>query len=76
MARAASRVLVRLGWRDGTGPAPADMRSSHIDFAAVRRVVAAGLMDLGPGGEFEPWRGVTGREAIQVVEALSRLVDP
>jgi tetratricopeptide (TPR) repeat protein len=76
LARASSRVLVRLGWRGGAGPAPADMRPSHLDHAAVRQVVAAGLMGLQPGGEFEPWRPVSGREATEVVEGLSRLVDP
>lgn len=76
LARALSRVLVRLGWRGGAGPAPADMRSSHLDHDAVRRVVGAGLMELGPEGQFEPWRPVGGREATEVVEALSRLVDP
>jgi tetratricopeptide (TPR) repeat protein len=76
LARSASRVLVRLGWRGGAGPAPADMRPSHLDHDAVRRVVGAGLMDLGPGGDFEPWRPVSGREAAEVVEALSRLVGP
>ncbi len=76
LARALSRVLERLGWRGGPGPAPTDMRPSHLDHDAVRRAVGAGLMELGPGGEFEPWRPVSGREAIEVVEALSRLVDP
>jgi tetratricopeptide (TPR) repeat protein len=76
LARASSRVLVRLGWRGGVGPAPTDMRPSHLDHDAVRRVVGAGLMELGPGGAFEPWRPVSGREAQEVVEALSRLVSP
>jgi len=76
LARASSRVLVRLGWRGGAGPAPADMRPSHLDHDAVRRVVAAGLMELGPQGDFEPWRSVSGREAEEVVEALSSLVGP
>jgi len=76
LARALSRVLVRLGWRGGAGPASADMRPSHLDHDAVRRVVGAGLMELGPEGQFEPWRPVGGREALEVVEALSRLLDP
>jgi hypothetical protein len=75
LAQASSRVLVRLGWRGGAGPAPSDMRASHLDHGAVRRVIGAGLMDLGPSGEFEPWRPVSGREATEVVERLSRLVD-
>jgi len=33
-------------------------------------------MDLGSGGDFEPWRPVGGREAAEVVEALGRLVGP
>jgi hypothetical protein len=40
------------------------------------RVVGAGLMTLGPGGAFEPWRPVSGREAVDVVEALAALVGP
>jgi hypothetical protein len=76
LARAMSRVLVRLGWRGGGGAPPADMRPSHLDHDAVRRVVGAGLMELGPEGQFEPWRLVGGREVTEAVEALSRLVDP
>jgi tetratricopeptide (TPR) repeat protein len=76
LARASSRVLARLGWRGGAGPGPTDMRPSHLDFDAARRAVGAGLMDLGPNGDFEPWRPVSGREATEVVEKLSRLVDP
>jgi tetratricopeptide (TPR) repeat protein len=75
LARALSRVLDRLGWRGEAGPAPTDMRSSHLDHDAVRRVVGAGLMTLGTSGEFEPWQPVSGREAGEVVDALSRLVD-
>jgi tetratricopeptide (TPR) repeat protein len=75
LARASSRVLVRLGWRGGLGPEPADMQASHLDHDAVRRAIGAGLMELGPGGEFAPWRPVSGREATEVVEKLSRLVD-
>jgi tetratricopeptide (TPR) repeat protein len=76
LARALSRVLVRLGWRGGAGAAPADMRPSHLDHDAVSRVVGAGLMELGPEGQFEPWRLVGGREVTEAVEALSRLVGP
>jgi hypothetical protein len=38
--------------------------------------VTAGLMDLTPAGAFEPWRPVSGREAVDVVDALTRLVGP
>jgi hypothetical protein len=49
------------------------MSRSHLDFVVVERVLAAGLMGLTPAGAFEPWRPVTGREAIEVVDALARL---
>jgi hypothetical protein len=50
------------------------MRPSHLDHAAVVAVVSAGLMRLGPRGEFEPWRPVSGQEAVDVVSALARRV--
>jgi Flp pilus assembly protein TadD len=73
LARAAARTLDTLRWPTGAAPAPADMSSSHLDFAVVERVLAAGLMGLGPGGAFEPWRPVSGRDAIDVVDAVARL---
>jgi tetratricopeptide (TPR) repeat protein len=76
LARAVSRVLTRLGARTRPGPAPTDMRPSHLDHAAVVMVVGVGLMRLGPAGEFEPWRAVSGREAVDVVDALARRVGP
>jgi len=76
LARAVSRVLTRLGGPGRAGPAPTDMRPSHLDHAAAVTVVGAGLMRLGPAGEFEPWRPVSGREAVDVVGALARLVGP
>jgi tetratricopeptide (TPR) repeat protein len=76
LARALARVLVRLGWRGPSGPAPSDMQRSHLDYDAVRQVTGAGLMSLGTGGEFQPWRPVTGREAAEAVEGLARLVGP
>jgi hypothetical protein len=33
-------------------------------------------MDLTAAGGFEPWRPVSGREALDVIEALARLVGP
>jgi tetratricopeptide (TPR) repeat protein len=73
LARAAARVLDRLGWPRSAAPAPADMSRSHLDYDAVSRVLGAGLMTLAPSGAFEPWRPVSGREAIEVVDALARL---
>ena len=76
LARAAARTLDRLGVSRGAAPVPADMSSSHLDFEAVERVLAAGLMGLAPSGGFEPWRPVSGSEAIDVVEGVARLVGP
>jgi tetratricopeptide (TPR) repeat protein len=76
LARILARVLTRLGWRGPAGPSPSDMQPSHLDYDAVRQVTGAGLMSLGMGGEFQPWRPVTGREAAEAVESLARLVGP
>ncbi len=73
LARAAARSLDILQWPPGSAAAPTDMTRSHLDFAVVERVLAAGLMGLTPAGAFEPWRPVAGREAIEVVDALARL---
>jgi hypothetical protein len=73
LARAVARGLDRLGWPRAAAPAPSDMSRAHLDYAAVERVLGAGLMGLGPSGAFEPWRAVSGREAVEVVDALARL---
>jgi tetratricopeptide (TPR) repeat protein len=76
LARAAARTLDVLRWPAGLAPTPVDMSSAHLDFAVVARVLAAGLMGLTPAGAFEPWRPVSGREAIDVVDAVARLASP
>jgi len=76
LARAVARVLERMGWPRAAAPAPADMPRSHLDYDAVARALGAGLMSLGATGTFEPWRPVSGREALNVVDALARLVGP
>jgi tetratricopeptide (TPR) repeat protein len=73
VARAAARVLDRLGWPRVAGPAPTDMSASHLDYEAVSRVLGAGLMSLTPTGAFEPWRPVSGAEAMEVANGLARL---
>jgi hypothetical protein len=52
------------------------MSRSHLDYDAVARVLGAGLMGLAPSGGFEPWRPVSGREAIEVVDGVDRLARP
>jgi hypothetical protein len=76
LARAVARVLERLGWPRAAAPVPADMTRAHLDFDAVERALGAGVMSLAPGGAFEPWRPVSGREALDVVDSVARLVGP
>jgi len=73
LARAAARTLDVLRWPAAAAAPPSDMSRAHLDFAVVERVLAAGLMGLTPAGAFEPWRPVSGREAIDVVDAAARL---
>lgn len=73
LARAAARALDLLRWPPGAAPTPADMSRAHLDFDVVERVLGAGLMGLSAEGAFEPWRPVTGRETIDVVDAVARL---
>jgi tetratricopeptide (TPR) repeat protein len=76
LARAAARTLDLVGFARGAAPAPSDMSRSHLDYESVERVLAAGLMGLSAQGAFEPWRPVSGTEAIDVVDGVARLVGP
>ena len=76
LARAVARVLDLLSWPPSPTPAISDMGRNHLYFDAVTRAVSAGLMDLTPERAFEAWRPVSGEQAVDVVEALSRLVGP
>jgi tetratricopeptide (TPR) repeat protein len=75
VARALGRVLDLLGWpRASAAPVPSDVSPTNVAYDRVERVLGAGLMDVTPAGAFEPWRPVTGPEAIDAIEALVRLV--
>ncbi len=76
LARALQRILDLIGHPSGASPALSDMSRNHLHYAAASRVVAAGLMDLTPGGAFEAWRPVSGQEAWDVIEGLVRLIGP
>jgi hypothetical protein len=52
------------------------MTRNNLLYDSASRAVSAGLMDLTSVGGFEPWRPVSGREALDVIEALTRLVGP
>ena len=74
LARAAVRVLDLFRARGGEGPAPADMARTNLYFDSAVRVVGAGLMGLTAEGAFEPWRPVSGQEAVEVISGVARLV--
>ena len=76
LATVAARVLDLSGWGRSSAAAPKDMSPSHLQYAAVTRVLGAGVMLNAPSGAFEPWRIVSGAEAKAVVDALARLPGP
>ena len=76
LARAAARALDLFHVRAGNGTPPADMARTNLYYDAVVRVVGAGLMGLTPEGAFEPWRPVSGQEAVDVIGGVARLVGP
>jgi tetratricopeptide (TPR) repeat protein len=76
LARSAARVLDLFRARAPEGPAPSDMARTNLYFDAAERVVGAGLMGLTPEGAFEPWRPVSGQEAVEVISGVARLVGP
>jgi tetratricopeptide (TPR) repeat protein len=76
LARAVQQVLDLLQVPARPGPPVTDMSSANPVHYSAARVVAAGLMDLSPTGAFEPWRPVSGQLAVDVIDALARLVGP
>jgi tetratricopeptide (TPR) repeat protein len=75
LARAAARVLDLFRVRaPGAASPPSDMARANLYFEASLRVVGAGLMSLTPEGAFEPWRPVSGQEAVEVISGVARLV--
>jgi thioredoxin-like negative regulator of GroEL len=74
LARAVARVLDLLRPLRPPAPGITDMARTNIYYDAAVRAVGAGLMALTPEGAFEPWRPVSGREALDVIEGLARLV--
>jgi tetratricopeptide (TPR) repeat protein len=76
LASAVQRVLDFARHPATTLANPTDMSANNLGRYPAARVVGAGLMDLTEGGAFEAWRPVTGREAVDVIESLIRLVGP
>lgn len=76
LAMAVQRVLDLLKLPPAALAQPTDMSPNNLLRYPAGRVVSAGLMDLTEAGAFEAWRPVSGREAVDVVEGLVRLVGP
>ena len=76
LARAVRACSTCCAGRAAAAPALTDMSREQPHYYAAARVVAAGLMDLTPAGAFEAWRPVSGREAVDVIDGLVRLVGP
>jgi tetratricopeptide (TPR) repeat protein len=76
LARAVGRVLDLLHWPLAAAPEIADMTRNNVYYDGASRAVSAGIMDLTPTGAFESWRPLSGRDALDVIEALARLVGP
>ncbi|MCM2256416.1 MAG: tetratricopeptide repeat protein [Vicinamibacteria bacterium] len=76
LAQALARVLDAVGHPAGAMPVLTDMSRSHLQHAAASRAAGAGLLSITPSGAFEPWRVISGTQAVEVVEALARLLKP
>jgi thioredoxin-like negative regulator of GroEL len=76
LARVCARVLDLLRVAPGAVPSPTDLAPTSFFYEDAVRAVGAGLLELTPEGAFEPGRFVTGREALDVVQALGRLDPP
>jgi tetratricopeptide (TPR) repeat protein len=74
LARAAARVLDLFRVRGGSGAAPTDMARANLYYDAALRLTGVGLMGVTPEGAFEPWRPVSGQEAVEVISGVARLV--
>ena len=51
----------------------ADVGVSNLNFAAVSLSVAAGILSLDDGAQFQLARPVTGAEAIEAISRIERL---
>ncbi len=76
LARAVGRVLELLRTPLRTPPQVTDLAGTNRLSPYVRRTLAAGLMEVTATGAFEPWKPVSGEEAMRVVDALARAGNP
>ncbi len=59
---------------EGSSPAVADVAPDNLNYPAVALAVSLGLLPADASGRFDPSRFVSGSEAIEAVDALSRRV--
>jgi hypothetical protein len=75
LAQAVARVLDLVQWPTRPAPEVPDVPAGSLYRAAVGRVVAEGIMDLAPTGQFEPWRFVGGTETVATIDRLNRFIE-
>jgi tetratricopeptide (TPR) repeat protein len=82
LAQAVSRLLARISlppdrrsWQNAKVTFP-DLSASHLSFPDASAAVASGVMTIGPSGEFDPSRVVSGAEAMAAVAKLQALAGP
>ena len=61
-------------WRDAR-PGLSDMSAGHLNYDSASMAVAAGVLSRFENDRFEPTRAVSGREAVAVVDRLTRLAE-
>lgn len=82
-ARIFAALLVQRGIPDAgplpSGKAPVDLPRGHLLYPAVRRLLALGIMELDPAGNFNPLRPISGlgaRACLRKIRSLSTANPP
>jgi len=81
LAQAVERLLSRIAplqpaaakvWQSTRRPFP-DLAATHLAYPAASTAVASGVLTTGPDGSFQPFRIVTGAEAVEAIRRLEGL---
>jgi tetratricopeptide (TPR) repeat protein len=81
LARAVERLLERIAvvapaqsrsWQSATVPFT-DLAEGHLAYPAAAVAVASGVLAAEPDGRFEPFRTVSGQEAVAAIERIEAL---
>jgi tetratricopeptide (TPR) repeat protein len=84
LTKAASRILEILQSKkdvhlnlNASGPVPIpDIPESNVYYSMVSRTLAAGVVSLDNDGRFDPYRTVTGAEAMSMINHFLALLEP